>query len=456
MLTASLLIAIAAPAICAKDNAVYEVKNGLTCENVWLFSRNGGDWNKDNVPLSEDADRARTATILGDKIYVGYSHKIMVGDDMNSGSAHLQVYDIFTGKCDGTIQCTIDGKTIDALLASNQVGTDDYGHLWFCGYREHLNFEGAVRPIDVYVVDDLSTGACSLAFSVSLPDDEADADARTDYYDLVGDVTGKEAGTVFMSVSCENANGPYIYGWRRDQGSTKWEPHMSDGGYYSQIAQDTYPAGQTSWDYCSSIYICRDEDHSGRLFYVDGFTTQPALYDTEGSMLECFASAQDCAPDDNGCNGIVEFNIAGDDYIAFPIAQYDKGSCQVRVAKLGPEMSFEGMESCWVIPDGGLGTMSDGGLRIHSLQTKKVTDANGKEGIYLMEYKANNGIGVYLIAQEGFEADNGGVSTVAADADSGLPAEYFNMQGIRVASDALVPGLYIVRQGKDAGKIIVR
>ena len=48
-------------------------------------------------------------------------------------------------------------------------------------------------------------------------------------------------------------------------------------------------------------------------------------------------------------------------------------------------------------------------------------------------------------AIEGIEADT-----------TDAPAEYYNLQGIRVAADQLVPGIYIERQGNTTRKILVK
>ncbi|MDE6396909.1 MAG: hypothetical protein K2K84_06540 [Muribaculaceae bacterium] len=440
------------------DDFKYEVKDGVKLENLWLYARNYGNWNTENLPFVEDWDRVRTATIAGDKIYLGYSHKIMVGDELNSGSAHYGVVDLKTGKYEKTVQVTVDGNTVDGLLASNQIGTDDFGHVWFCAFVADLVHEGTVRDINVYVIDDLDKGTASLAFTVNLPEDETEAGAsRVDYYDLVGDVTGKEAGTVFMCASCENATAPYIYGWQRDQGSNKWEPHMADNGYVAQELGETYPAGQIILNYGSMLKIVRDEEHSGNLFYVDGYTTYPTLYDTSGSMLESFATCADTEgllPDDVGCNGVAEFNIKGNDYICYPINQYNKGlGWELRIAKLGDGQSFTGMTPCWTFPEKGQGTLTDAGMRIHSLMTAPVKDSEGHEGVYLMQYKCNGGLGVYLVADENFKA---GVNDIVADTDnSNAPVEYFNLNGVKVNGD-LAPGLYIKRQGSAAEKVVVK
>lgn len=48
-----------------------------------------------------------------------------------------------------------------------------------------------------------------------------------------------------------------------------------------------------------------------------------------------------------------------------------------------------------------------------------------------------------------------GINDISVD-DVDAPVEYFNMQGVRVASDAIVPGWYIRRQGREVAKIRIR
>ncbi|MGM9853068.1 MAG: hypothetical protein ACI30N_03760 [Muribaculaceae bacterium] len=49
-----------------------------------------------------------------------------------------------------------------------------------------------------------------------------------------------------------------------------------------------------------------------------------------------------------------------------------------------------------------------------------------------------------------------GVDNVTADADSQAPAEYYNLQGVRMNAGQLVPGIYIVRQGNTVTKQVIR
>ena len=62
---------------------------------------------------------------------------------------------------------------------------------------------------------------------------------------------------------------------------------------------------------------------------------------------------------------------------------------------------------------------------------------------------------VRFYCKENVAVDNSGVADIVI-ADENAPVEFYNLNGVRVNSDNLVPGLYIRRQGAKASKIIVR
>lgn len=62
---------------------------------------------------------------------------------------------------------------------------------------------------------------------------------------------------------------------------------------------------------------------------------------------------------------------------------------------------------------------------------------------------------VRFYCKENVAVDNAGVAEIVID-DENAPVELYNLNGVRVNSDNLVPGLYIRRQGTKASKIIVR
>lgn len=49
-----------------------------------------------------------------------------------------------------------------------------------------------------------------------------------------------------------------------------------------------------------------------------------------------------------------------------------------------------------------------------------------------------------------------GIGGIEADTDNDAPVEYFNLQGMRVNGANLTPGIYIVRQGKNVQKVLIR
>ena len=62
---------------------------------------------------------------------------------------------------------------------------------------------------------------------------------------------------------------------------------------------------------------------------------------------------------------------------------------------------------------------------------------------------------VRFYCKENVAVDNASVADIVID-DENAPVEFYNLNGVRVNSDNLVPGLYIRRQGAKASKIIVR
>ena len=393
------------------DGHIYkaDAKTGVTCKNKWIIDRIHTSETFLNLQFIKDyATRAKTAVIdkNREKIYIGYSKRlttIVDGEEVSNDYAHLVILDLKTGAYEKELPLTVDGVAISGLLCANQVGIDDFGHVWICGMYSDVN----AKPAQIYVVEDFETGACKLVGEWKLPDEETDAAGRIDYWDVVGDITGAEANAVCMGAVGATASGEKLclYRWELAQGATEWVAN-EDGfaGYVSNTdLAETYPADQVTWGQSSAtVKIVAEEGFVGSMFYVDGFTTCPSLYDTSLRMVESFASAPDLAPQ-VGANGVEEFSLNGKYYLAYVEAQYNVSpGCRVNVCQLGEDDTFNGMRKLWSLPEGGLGEVSDGGNRVHSIDTYKVVDKNGKEGVYLLTYKCNNGLGLYCIAEDGF------------------------------------------------------
>lgn len=461
----------ASSAFAVTDGLTYEAKEGINCKNLWIADRFHNTYGLGQLPFMEMPGKARTACIatLGNKpedvkILVGYSKTITEGETSND-YAHIVVFDFLSGKYEKTVQCTYEGKPISGLLCANQVGCDSYGHVYMAGYlATTLKTDGtAVSGANaqrVYNVD-LETGACTLVNDFALGEDDwmVTNAGRIDYCNLTGDITLQEAPCVYVAAINGATNA--VYGFRAEQGATgeeAWQPLMNDGSYYAMVFEETYPAGQAAWGTAPFAVAVKDEDFSGQLIYVDGFTTHPTLYNTTGGIVESFASAPDLAPDGGtGANGVAEFTLNDVPYIVYPLAQYDKTDhkCSIRVAQLGEGSSFEGMKDMWVLPTDGMGDVSDGGTRIHGVDAKNILDENGIDGAFVLTYKCNNGLAVYAIYPDGYKM-HGGVNDITVDENNNAPVQYFNLNGVEVSADNLTPGLYITRQGDKGGKVIIK
>ncbi|MBR6432158.1 MAG: dockerin type I repeat-containing protein, partial [Muribaculaceae bacterium] len=173
------------------------------------------------------------------------------------------------------------------------------------------------------------------------------------------------------------------------------------------------------------MVLGEDEEnrYSGELFYVDGFTAAPLLFDLTGSLVGSFENVDpEFYPMDVGANGVCEFSIDGRNFIVFVAAQYtgysekiDKTlACQVYICELGEAMSMDGMQRYWMVPDA-LGEMTDTGTRVESMNVEYGTDENGNEQITLFIFKCFNGMAVYRITLDDGEQPIGVPGDVNGD-----------------------------------------
>lgn len=453
LLLPALAVAMAMPAMAAVETTPYEVKAGLKCTSLYNVSRATSidEFNADE--FSKFKDKIRSIVSYKDYLVMAYSKKIAVAEDKTDDVAHLLLYNMKTGKFVKEVQLSVDGKFIQGTLCANSIGVDDFGHLWLCP----LVFDSMKTPMSVYVIDDVETGATHLEASLVIPDeDKVEGVAfRHDFYDIVGDVTGKEGPSVFMTAPAKGG-GTHVVGFRREQGASTWGAHMSDYGYVVQKYDDVFPAGTADWAGATMVHIVRDEEHSGSLFYVDAMSTHPILYNTSGTMMDNFSAAPDAAPTKVEGNGVYELTLNGTTYMIASDREYGtEPGVQFRINKMGEGAAFEGSETLWLVPSNGLGTISDGGSRAMAIAVKVEKDTNGLEGAYVAVARANNGYAGYLIAPEAYVPNGmGGVNDIVAD-DNNAPVQYYNLQGVRLDNPAKGQ-LVIKRQGATATKTLVK
>ena len=375
------------------DGVAYERVNGIGIKNLWIQDRAHTPEVWSSQPYCNTS--ARTAVMGDGFIYIARSNAntVIQGTDTLSQSVIYKV-DATNGNLIKELPLTLDGNIYGgATLSSNTVGMDNFGHLYMAPFSSNL---ATTQP--VYMVDK-ETGELTLIAEL----DKGDALQRCDYIDVMGDITREEAECNIMTVG---ASSEYIYRWHADQGD-EFEGGF-DGDPYLAIL-DFYPETVVQWGYApvAKMVLGEDEDtrYSGELFYIDGFTTAPILYDVTGNLVEGFENVDPTFwPMDVGANGVCEFTLDGRNFIVFVAAQYTgvdeatmvNKACQVYICELGEGMTLEGMQRYWMVPDE-LGAVSDGGTRVQSMNVEYGVDDEGNEEVTLFIFKCYNGMAVYKI-----------------------------------------------------------
>ena len=453
---------LAGSAMAATDGATYEEKNGLTLENVWIFSTNSN-----SEQFAEYAylngTKCRTATLYDGIVYVGNSTNDDPSIVDNTGAAldccSIEKFDAATGAHLGTLKVTYNGERVTGLLCANSVGVDSFGNLYVAACDTSVD-----GSYILYVVDKETGEAQQIVCPVYMT-----SGVRVDYCDVIGDLTLQQAGAVIMGAVASSDLS--VFRWKADQGQT-----LADytGGWnemedelLAMSAAD--PADQTEWGTAPVVRIVLGEGdaaYNGDLFYVDGFTTFPTLYDTTGSIVDSFANAAECYPENAGTNGVNEIQIGNHNLIAYSNNQHtgSNGGNELWIAEMGEGMAFAGMQQLWMVPAMGLGMTSDTGTRVHCI-AKEYTEYNGHEAVNILTFKTMNGMGVYRlvdtnttvsvsdnIADEAVAAKiyvNGGLIKVSEPASS---IEVYNVAGQLVdrvanADEIAAPadGVYVVK-----------
>lgn len=452
LLSASMLMLAGASAFAVTDGQTYESIDGFNCENLWVFDRFHAEEAYMGNPIA--SKNARTATTDGTTIYVGLSGE----------TATIEKFDLKTGAYLGSLALTKGGEAFSGTLAVNQVGFDEYGHFYAATYSANSLGDG---QYEVYTVD-LTTGAVTsvgdLFFDGGL--------GRIDYCDVIGDITGAEANATVMAVTCA-ADNMNVFKWVREKGSDEWMGGWTGQATFQAIeAGQTYPNGITGFSTGSVLKIVRDGSKSGNvnMFYIDGFTSAPALYGSDGAMIDNISNADLKKTDKEtgvttgtvpepalGTNGIAEGSVGKTNLMIYSEGQYDAPhKCQAVITTVDENMSFESMKPLWIVPADGLGQTTDG-VRVHSLFCLPQKDGSA----LLLTFKCYNGMGVYKITKKGDDSVesnvvaaanitvNGDVIAVSEVAES---IEVFNVAGQKVAearnaSEVAAPatGAYIVK-----------
>ncbi len=421
----------------ATDGVHYERVNGIGIKNMWIQDRahTPAEWS--DKPYCNTS--ARTAVMGDGYIYIARSNAnaVIQGTDTLTQSVIYKL-DATDGHLVKELELTLDGAIYGgAVLSCNTVGMDNFGNLFMAPYTSEV---AAEHP--VYLVDK-ETGELTLMAKL----DKGDAIQRCDYIDVMGDITREQAECNIMTVG---ASSEYIYRWHADQGGD-FEGGF-DGDPYLAIL-DFYPETVTQWGYAplAKMVLAAEDDFSGELFYIDGFTTSPILYDNTGNKVDDFEEVDPAFwPMDVGANGVCEFTLDGRNFIVYVAAQYTgvdestgvNKACQVYICELGEGMSLGGMQRYWMVPDE-LGAVSDGGTRVQSLNVEYGVDDEGNEEVTLFIFKCYNGMAVYKIGPGIF--DDG--------PEPGIPGDVNGDNEVNIADVNAVIDMILTGNSDSAGDV---
>lgn len=376
------------------DGQVYEPVDGLHMVNQWIFDRvhTGKDYNESVIANS----RARTATMLDGIIYVARSEeKAVIVNDKEAAQSVLHRFKVEDGSPLPDLDLTLNGEPYVTFLGATSIGRDNFGHLWVAPMTSNL-----AVTVPIYLVN-TETGELTLIANLSKGNDIQ----RTDYLDVIGDLTCEQAECNIMTVGGATADPgtSTVYRWHADQGYD-FEGGF-DGDYYMYFTQ-FYPDTKTGFSLAPVVKMLlgtTEEDmYSGELFYIDCFDSAPTLYSVSGDIFDTFEGVDEALIPQNAPNGIAEFSIDGRNFFVYARADMngDGHGCQANICEFhGEEMAFADMTKCWQIPADSLGKVNDGGLRVHCFAVDKEIDENGDEVVTLLTFKSCNGMAVYKIGK---------------------------------------------------------
>lgn len=375
------------------DKQQYPSVNGINIANQWVYDRvhTPNEYTQDAICNQ----RARTATMVNGVIYVGRSEEkmVVIGNDTISQSV-LHRFNVEDGSPLPDLELTLDGQPYGRFLGVASVGRDNFGHLWVAPMTSNLQ-----TTVPIYMVN-TETGELTLIVEM----DKAEAPQRTDYVDVLGDLTLANAECNVMTIAGSTADPgfPTAYRMHADQGGD-WEGGFDGDPYIDFI--DFYPEKKTGFSLAPIVKMVQgtDEDNefSGDLFYIDCFDAAPVLYSSDGSLVDTFEDVPAELTPQVQPNGCAEFNLDGRDFFVYVIADMNGNGhgCQANICEMGEGQTFAGMQKYWQIPADSLGKVNDSGLRVHCFAIDKDIDANGDEVVTLFTFKAYNGMAVYKIGK---------------------------------------------------------
>ncbi|MCQ2333364.1 MAG: InlB B-repeat-containing protein [Paludibacteraceae bacterium] len=199
---------------------------------------------------------------------------------------------------------------------------------------------------------------------------------RLDRLGVLGDIKGD---AVIMSAVAATAEAYY---WYIKDG--KW-----DGESHQVVC-----AGGEGFNFGGATEI---QPIEGDMFYIDGFATNPMLFDFDGILIDSFTGdAAGLAPIHNGHNGVFEFELNGEYFMACAynntVGSPSSSFCLYKCKD--ENRIFAEMTQMWVFPANGMGEKSN--PQRCAVPFILADNANQKADVYV--FTSENGYGKYTFS----------------------------------------------------------
>jgi hypothetical protein len=398
------LFTVALSALAVTDGQTYPEVNGIKIVNKWIMDRvHTPDI---YVGSAIESQRARTATMDQGIIYVARSEErmVVVGNDTIMQSV-IHRFSAEDGSQLEDLPLYLNGAPYGRFLGVASIGKDSFHHIWVAPMTGGGDNEQHTHQfVPIYMVD-IETGELTLITELNKEETLNDTGwPRTDYVDVIGDLTLEQAECNIMTVAGATADPglPHIYRNHADQGGD-WEGGF-DGDYHIDIV-NFYPDTKSGFSLAPVIKMIEipDEEmrYSGETFYIDCFDTAPVVYNCAQEYIDSFEDVDPTLKPKSAPNGCMEFVLEGQTYFVYSIADMhgNGNGCQANICLLGDDVSLSSMTKCWKIPADSLGKANDSGLRVHCFAVDYGVDAQGHEEVTLLTFKAYNGMAVYKIGR---------------------------------------------------------
>ncbi len=333
----------------------------------------------------------------------------------------LQVLDATNGELVNTIE--IDTLVaVGGTFAVNDIAITPSGKILLANLATNTH----TQPFKVYVMEENDQGGYDMSTLLSWSSQdtidgvEQPTNRLGDGFAFYGDVTAEDDGYILVGDANSAALEPIVYRWNVQAGE------VTDTVPQKIILQEVYPAAVEpalpKLGITPRLFPISDD-----MFWADGHSTYPALYNMDGELLSTFTG--DYAPVLTGISGVNFFTFKGKDYILAPATNHAPPATAPAAAfELFqiPAGGAEEADSIALFPEHGLG----GNTNASYAAPMAVDVQDNMVMLYIMS--PNNGVAAYSL-------------TLAEDTTEGvwnISNSSFNALGT-VDSDTTIRGLTI-------------